>query len=608
MAARFAHALPWGAELVDGGARFRLWAPAQDEVAVLTESGARIPMTKGAEGWFEVTTDAVPPGGGYQFALADGMAVPDPASRAQMGDVHGMSRLVDPRSYAWRTPDWKGRPWEEAVLYELHTGTFSSEGSFDGVARDLDRLVDVGITAIEIMPVAQFAGNRGWGYDGVLLYAPHVAYGGPDGLKRLVDAAHERGLMILLDVVYNHFGPEGNYLHLYAPDFFDPKRRTPWGGAIAFDRQPVREFFLHNMLYWLEEFRFDGLRFDAIDHIRDPSDEPILIEMAREVRKRFPDRHIHLTIEDEDNSTRLLKFDEDNRPTLFTAAWNDDWHHALHALLTGEAGGYYQDYADAPAKRVAETMAQGFGYRGEPSPYHNGRIRGEPSAHLPPIAFVDFLQNHDQVGNRVRGDRLSHLAPEEAVEAALTLLLLSPHIPLLFMGEEYGEEHPFYYFTDFTGELAEAVRKGRNDEFRNNNAFADVGTEDVVPDPNAPETFAASTLAPKTSPRTDLVKRLIAARFEHIVPRLARIGANAGAVDALEGNAFAVSWKLGGGGKLILCANFSDTSATLPLKEAGVPFFAYPDGAGASLTSAGASLVQCTLPPWSVVASLTSEE
>ena len=598
MTARFAHSLPWGTELIDGGARFKLWAPAQNKVSVLSENGARIPMTKTTDGWFEVTTDAVSPGDGYHFVLADGARVPDPASRAQMSDVHGMSRLVDPLSYEWRTPDWKGRPWEEAVIYELHAGTFSPEGSFDGVTRDLDRLVDMGVTAIEIMPVAQFGGDRGWGYDGVLLYAPHTAYGGPVGLKHLVDAAHERDLMIVLDVVYNHFGPDGNYLHLYAPDFFDPKRRTPWGAAIAFERKPVREFFFHNMLYWLEEFRFDGLRFDAIDHIRDASDEPLLIKMAREVRARFPDRHIHLTIEDEDNSTRLLKYDHDNRPRLFTAAWNDDWHHAMHALLTGENAGYYQDYADAPTKRIAETMVLGFGYQGEPSPYHGGRKRGESSAHLPPIAFVDFLQNHDQVGNRARGDRLTHLAPAPAVEVALTLLMLSPHIPLLFMGEEYGEKNPFYFFTDFTGDLAEAVRKGRNNEFRNNQAFAEAGAEDLIPDPNALSTFTASKLAPKTTERAQFVKRLIAARFEHIVPRLTRIGGDAGTVEALEGNAFAVSWKLADGAKLMLIANFADTQATLPLKEVGVPFFTYPD----------ASLAQDNLPPWSVVVSISGQE
>lgn len=595
MAAQFAHALPWGAEIVDGGARFRLWAPAQNMVALHAEGGSTVPMAKMEDGWFEVTTNAVPVDGGYQYVLADGMRVPDPAARAQIGDVHGPSRLVDPRSYDWRTPQWKGRPWEEAILYELHTGTFSLDGTFDGIVRDLDRLVDVGVTAVELLPVAQFGGNRGWGYDGVLLYAPHSIYGGPEGLKRLVDACHERDLMILLDVVYNHFGPDGNYLHLYAPDFFHAERQTPWGGAIAFDRAPVRQFFIHNVLYWLEEFRFDGLRFDAIDQIKDPSQEEILAEMAREVRAKFPDRHIHLTIEDDENTTRLLRFDADNRPRLFTAEWNDDWHHAMQSLLTGEDTGYYQDYADAPAKRVAETMAQGFGYQGEPSPFREGRKRGEPSAHLPPTAFVDFLQNHDQTGNRAQGDRITTLATPEAVDAALVLLLLAPHIPLLFMGDEYGEVRPFQFFTDFIGDLAEAVRKGRNEEFRNNKSFAEAYTKNLVPDPNALETFAGSVLAPTATPRLDFVRSLIAARMAHVVPRLAGIGGNAGKVEAIDSNAFSVSWTLGGGGTLALTANLSDSPCDRPGNFAGAPFFSHPADMDAATR---------TLAPWSVIATL----
>jgi maltooligosyltrehalose trehalohydrolase len=596
MGARFAHALPWGTEIVEGGARFRLWAPALEAVSLLAESGTTVPMNKMDGGWFEITTNAVPVDGGYQYVLPDGMRVPDPAARAQVGDVHGPSRLVDPKAYDWRTPDWKGRPWEEAILYELHTGTFSADGTFEGIERDLDRLVDVGVTAVELLPVAQFGGNRGWGYDGVLLYAPHVAYGGPDGLKRLVDACHERGLMILLDVVYNHFGPDGNYLHLYAPDFFDARRHTPWGSAIAFDRAPVRQFFVHNVLYWLEEYRFDGLRFDAIDQIKDPSDEEILAEMARAVRAAFPDRHIHLTIEDDENTTRLLQFGADNRPRLFDAEWNDDWHHAMHALLTGEDAGYYQDYADAPADRVAETMARGFGYQGEPSPFREGRTRGEPSTHLPPTAFIDFLQNHDQTGNRAQGDRITTLAKPEAVDAALCLLLLGPHIPLLFMGDEYGETRPFQFFTDFTGDLAEAVRQGRNEEFRNNKAFADAFTRNLVPDPNALETFAASRLAPTATPRLGLVKRLIAARKAHVVPRLAQIGGDAGTVTALGGDAFAVRWTLGDGGTLTLTANLSDTPAPRPGTFTDAAFFAYPTDL---------DVTAHTLPPWSVLATLS---
>lgn len=597
MAARFAHALPWGAELVDDGARFRLWAPGQDMVSLHAEAGATVPMAKMDAGWFEVVTDAVPVDTGYSYVLSDGMRVPDPAARAQMGDVHGPSRLVDPKAYNWRTPDWKGRPWEEAILYELHTGTFSLDGTFDGIAQDLDRLIDLGVTAVELMPVAQFGGNRGWGYDGVLLYAPHVAYGGPEGLKRLVDTCHERDFMVLLDVVYNHFGPDGNYLHLYAEDFFHAERHTPWGAAIAFDRAPVRQFFVHNVLYWLEEFRFDGLRFDAIDQIKDPSKEEILAEMAREVREKFPDRHIHLTIEDDENTTRLLQYDAGGMPRLFTAEWNDDWHHAMHALLTGEDAGYYQDYADAPGKRVAETMTQGFGYQGEPSPFRGNKKRGQPSAHLPPTAFIDFLQNHDQAGNRAQGDRITTLAEPQAVEAALTLLLLSPHIPLLFMGDEYGETRPFQFFTDFTGDLAEAVRKGRNEEFRNNAAFAEAFTKNQVPDPNALSTFAASVLAPTATPRLDLVKDLIAARHTHIVPRLAGAPGNAGTLDAIDGNAFAVSWRLGDGATLTLAANLSDTPAVRPGDATGGPFFAYPQEMDVTTR---------TLPPWSVIATLSA--
>jgi maltooligosyltrehalose trehalohydrolase len=335
----------------------------------------------------------------------------------------------------------------------------------------------------------------------------------------------------------------------------------------------------------------------------DHSAEHILVEMAKEVRRRFPERHIHLTIEDDDNSTRLLKFDDANRPLLFTAEWNDDWHHAVHALLTGEREGYYQDYADAPAKRIAETMATGFGYQGERSPFRGGKKRGEKSAHLPPTAFINFVQNHDQVGNRAEGERIASLVPPEAVEAALALLLLSPHIPLLYMGEECDERAPFQFFTDFKGELAEAVRKGRNEEFNNNKAFTEAFTQNLVPDPNAPETFAASRLKrtddAKAKERTSLVKRLIAARFQHIIPVLAGIGGNAGKVEGIQGRAFAVSWKLADGGALKLSANLSDIPAHLPSEPRGKMIFAQPDAAAAASADG-------TLPPWSVVAAMDS--
>ncbi|MEM8644153.1 MAG: malto-oligosyltrehalose trehalohydrolase [Pseudomonadota bacterium] len=598
MTARYAHALPWGTEIVDGGARFRLWAPAQSAVSLVADTGATISMTKQDAGWFETYTDAIAVGGGYQFALTNGMRVPDPAARAQMSDVHGFSRLVDPQAYTWQTPDWKGRPWQEAVIYELHTGTYSRAGTFDGVARDLDRLVDTGVTAIELLPVAQFGGNRGWGYDGVLLYAPHTAYGGPEGLKQLVDACHERGLMVLMDVVYNHFGPDGNYLSQYAPDFFDAKRNTPWGAAIAFERAPVREFFIHNALYWLEEFRCDGLRFDAVDHIKDTAEEEVLAEIAREIRERITDRHIHLTIEDDENSIRLFQFDGAGDPRLYDAEWNDDWHHAIHVILTGEETGYYQDHIDDPVRRLARTMAEGYDYQGENSAFRD-KARGEPSAHLPPTVFINFIQNHDQTGNRAHGDRLVSLAPAEAVDAALTLLLLAPHIPMLFMGDEYGETRPFQFFTDFTGDLAKAVVKGRRADFGSHESYVNAARGEEIPDPNERATFERSIIEPAATPRLDLVKRLLNARKEYVTPRLSSIGGHAGDVTTRQGAAFRVRWNLGDNEALVLTANLSNAPVTIPSDAGGRPFFATPAECD---PSAG------RLPPWSVVASLSLQE
>lgn len=595
MTARFGHTHSWGTEIVEDGARFRLWAPAQRSVSLRTQTGATVPMSKSDQGWFETRTDVVPVGGGYQFVLQDGMRVPDPASRAQMSDVHGFSRLVDPKAYEWRTHDWKGRSWHEAVIYELHTGTFSQDGTFDGIARDLDRLVDTGITAIELLPVAQFGGNRGWGYDGVLLYAPHTVYGGPEGLKRLVDACHERGLMVLMDVVYNHFGPDGNYLGHYAPDFFNPGRNTPWGAAIAFDRPPVREFFVHNALYWLEEFRCDGLRFDAVDHIKDTAEEEVLAEIAREIRTRITHRHVHLTIEDDENSIRLFQFDDKGAPRLYDAEWNDDWHHAVHVILTGEQTGYYQDHIDDPVGRLARTMAEGYDYQGEDSAFR-AKVRGEPSAHLPPTVFINYVQNHDQTGNRAHGDRLVSLAPTEAVDAALTLLLLAPHIPMLFMGDEYGETKPFLFFTDFRGDLAKAVVKGRRADFGSHESYTNAATGAEIPDPNAVNTFERSVLAPVDTPRLALVKQLLAARKTHVMPRMTSIGGHAGTVAAREGSAFAVRWTLDDGSALTLTANLSDAPVTLSSNGGGKPFFSTPPG-----TDPGAG----PLPPWSVVASLS---
>ena len=563
-------------------------------------SGKAQDMERAGDGWFELSTDLVKPGEGYLFELPDGMHVPDPAARAQLDDVHGPSKLVDPRAYDWQTPDWRGRPWEDAVIYELHTGTFTAEGTFGGIESKLDHLVALGVSVLELMPVAQFAGNRGWGYDGVLMYAPHIAYGGPDALKHLVDAAHTRGLMVFLDVVYNHFGPDGNYLHSYAPDFFDDTRHTPWGAAIAYERPPVRVYFVENALYWLQEYRFDGLRLDAVDQLRDDS---LLLDIAKTVRSRITDRHVHLTTEDERNVTFLTER-TDGVAKLYSGEWNDDFHHAAHVIAVGESDGYYQDYIDSPIADLARALAEGYVYQGEPSPFRDGERRGELSAWLPPSAFVDFLQNHDQAGNRAFGERLSSLAEPDAIEALTAVLLLAPQTPLLFMGEEWGETRPFQYFTDFEGELAAQVREGRRNEFRKWRIFADPKSREQIPDPNAMSTFEASQLdwakaghAPYGE-RLAFVSHLLKVRRERIVPLISSIPGNAGTVLGADEQGLSVSWKLSDSSALTMSANLSDTPWTPPEKiresaTAGDLIFASANG------DAGARVV--AMPAWSVV-------
>jgi maltooligosyltrehalose trehalohydrolase len=561
----FAFETSWGGNVTgDGGARFSLWAPGVNAVSLATPTGD-LAMAERAEGWFEIETDSVAVGQTYGFRLPSGMVVPDPAARTQSGDVHGRSVLVDPRSYPWQTPNWRGRPWNEAVIYELHTGTFAAEGTFDGVARRLDHLVDLGITALELMPVAQFGGTRGWGYDGVLHYAPHRAYGGAEALKRLIDAAHARSLMVLLDVVYNHFGPDGNYLHLYAPDFFDGGRHTPWGAAIRFEAPAVRTFYIENALYWLEEFRFDGLRLDAIDQIEDPSEEPILEELARTVRERIQDRHVHLTTEDNRNAANLHARGADGAPKLFRAEWNDDFHHVAHVIATGDTQGYYSDYAPDAVAKLARALAQGFVYQGEPSAFRDGMSYGEMSAELPPEAFINFLQNHDQIGNRAFGERLSVLAPEQTLELLTAIHLLSPAIPMLFMGEEWAEERPFLFFTDFNGELGRNVREGRRKEFRQWPQFQDPATRERIPDPNASSTMEASRLdwaARARGPgarRLAYVRALLALRAREIAPRIQELRQGSEEMQTLSERAFNVSWHFPDGSRLRCVASFEST-------------------------------------------------
>jgi maltooligosyltrehalose trehalohydrolase len=565
------HAMPFGAELREDGARFRLWAPAAGKVEVRIERDdgpVDVALSAEGDGWFGGRVGAVRAGARYRFRIDEDLLVPDPASRYQPEGVHGPSELIDPAAFPWTDAGWSGRPFEETVLYEVHVGAFTREGRFDAVAARLDHLAALGVTALELMPVAEFAGARGWGYDGVLPFAPARCYGEPEDLKRLVQEAHQRGLMVLLDVVYNHFGPEGNYLHRYAPDFFTRRHRTDWGEAIDFHAPAVRAFFIENALYWLEEFHFDGLRLDAVHAIRDDSEPPFLEELACEVRRRLAGRTVHLVLENDGNEARWLGRGADGAPSLYDAQWNDDLHHAFHVLLTGECDGYYRDYAEQPVRQLGRCLAEGFAYQGDPSPYRGGQPRGEPSGRLPPTAFVGFLQNHDQVGNRALGERLSQLAEADALEAAASILLLAPAVPLLFMGEEWGCEQPFPFFCDFRGELADAVREGRRREFARFAAFRSAKARERIPDPNAPATFAAAVLRWETlqdetaRARLALHRELLDLRRREIAPRLP--GARAGAFGVIGSTGLRVRWTLGDGGRLELVAQLGAAPEPVP--------------------------------------------
>ncbi|MBX9930261.1 MAG: malto-oligosyltrehalose trehalohydrolase [Methylobacterium sp.] len=492
-----AHTMQFGAEPVEDGIRFALWAPTANDVTLVVDgSDHEIPAVGG--GWRRTTVSGTRPGARYGYRIDGDLVVPDPASRFQPDDVSGLSEVVDGRSYPWADTKWTGRPWEEAVLYELHVGTATPEGTYAALAGKLEELRDLGVTAIELLPLGDFKGARNWGYDGVLPYAPDAAYGRPDDLKRLIDHAHSLGLMVFLDVVYNHFGPAGNYLHSYAKTFFTERHPTPWGAGINVDGKEsgrvVRDYFFENALYWLEEYHFDGLRFDAVHAILDDSETHFIGELGETIRARLPGRHIHLVLENEANQARWLERDASGRSIQHDAQWADDLHHCWHVLLTGEDAGYYASFADKPVVHLARCLSEGFAYQGEPFPTLDNHPRGEPSAHLPPSAFVTFLQNHDQVGNRALGERLSALSDPKKLALARASLLLSPQIPMLWMGEEWSASAPFLFFVDFAPdeELNKAVREGRRREFKSFAAFAD--DTSVIPDPTEKKTFLDSKI------------------------------------------------------------------------------------------------------------------
>lgn len=614
---RFHYKLPFGAEyLGNGRTRFRLWAPLAKTVAVELDGQRRVPLSPStsSEGWFEVETDCMPLTQ-YHYVLMsqiDGeISVPDPASRFQAGDVHADSVVVDASVYEWQTLEWRGRPWHETVLYELHVGAL---GGFAGVIQRLPELAELGITAVELMPVSEFPGAYNWGYDGVLPYAPDASYGTPEQLKQLIDTAHGLGMMVFLDVVYNHFGPDGNYLASYSP-FFRNDTTTPWGQTIDFRRPEVDDFFTQNALYWLQEYRFDGLRLDAVHAIGDAA---WLKRLARKVHAAIAQedeeiglakRHVHLVLEHDGNAASLLdggRTDADLAET-YEAQWNDDGHHVLHVLLTGESGGYYADYADQPAEKLARCLREGFIYQGEASPYRDNELRGEPSAQLPPTAFVLFLQNHDQIGNRGLGERLTALADPAALRAAQALLLLSPQIPMLFMGEEYGAPQPFYYFTSHADEkLADAVRNGRRKEFSRFPEFADPAALDALPDPNSFSTFMASIPQP-VSPEEDKSAgqsmgwcyRLLQIRRQAITPHLPGIVSLD--AQAIGSAAVTARWRLGNGRVLNITLNLSVDAVSGSLET-----LAHPAGADVLFDSGGVleSLSDGILPPHSILAIL----
>ena len=591
-------ALPFGAEVQAGSVRFTLWAPGASTVQLqLADTAEPLPMTTETGSRFEVVTELAKAGSCYRFILPDGTAVPDPASRFQPEDVHGPSQVIDPDGYRWQDTNWTGRPWAETVLYELHIGTFTEKGTFRAAIGKLDHLARLGVTTLQIMPIADFPGKRNWGYDGVLLFAPDSSYGRPEDLKALVDAAHARGLSVMLDVVYNHFGPDGNYLAAYAKStFFTDRHKTPWGDAVNYDgdgSRIVREFVIENALYWLREYHLDGLRLDAVHQIKDDSETHLLDELAARVRGVNWGRPIHLVLENEKNQAGRLVRDSHGEPVGYTAQWNDDMHHVLHTAATLEGHGYYGDYLEDTGK-LGRALAEGFAFQGELMRSIE-RERGEPSSFLPPAAFIAFMQNHDQIGNRAFGERINAIASPEAVHAIAATYLLLPQTPMLFMGEEWGSSQPFPFFCDFEGELAAAVSKGRRDEFASFPEFRDPVQRDRIPDPENPQTFLSAKLDWNETGQgahaewIEWYRNILSVRRERALPLLRRIGGYAGTYQVIASGAVLVRWTVDAHTNLVLAANLSDCSVE-----------GFPEPRGAVLWEEGPPRTGSLLRPWSV--------
>lgn len=569
----------WGPQWLDRDrVRFRLWAPEAEPLELVVE-GERYAMNAAGEGWFEADVSGLHAGSTYRFRLPDGSEVPDPASHFQPQGLSGPSCLVDHGGFSWKEGEWVAFPWEQAVVSEIHVGTFTEEGTFAAAIERLPHLAATGINALEVLPVAHFPGSRGWGYDGVQHFAPHSAYGSPDDLKRFVDAAHGHGIAVCLDVVYNHFGPRENHVSRYAPGFFNAGRDTPWGASIRFEEQAVRRYFIDNALHWLEKYRFDGLRLDATHEIHDASPDHVVADLAQTVRARLPQRRIHLIAEGQRHRWGMVGY-RAGRPLLYDAGWNDHFHQALNVIVTGETGGYYADFAKDPEQGLARALE---GRR--PETRSDREIVSDADyaeAHWPPQAFMNFLQNHDQVGNRAFGDRLWTRIDPSSARILTAFLLLSPQIPLLFMGDEYGEKKPFMFFADYEGDLGEAVRRGRRDEAVNFGSIAPDDLETALPDPLAPETLQASKLdwdyadSVEARRRLALHRELIALRRRHIVPLLAAREPVRADVTRAENGVLSVDWHFAGG-KLQLRARLSAGPESLPAVAGNIIWFERPE-------------------------------
>jgi maltooligosyltrehalose trehalohydrolase len=550
--------------LSDNRCEFRVWAPAVDhvELHIVHPSERRVPMERRNDGYHEFTVDDCRPGTRYLYVLNGTKERPDPASRRQPESVHGPSEVVT-RDFEWHDRKWKGILLEDYLLYELHVGTFTPEGTFDAAIARLDQLKDLGITAVELMPIAQFPGTRNWGYDGAYVGAAQNSYGGPLGLKRLADACHARGLAILLDVVYNHFGPEGNYIAEFGPYFTD-RYRTPWGPALNFDgalSDHVRWFFIHNALQWVDEFHIDGLRVDAVHAIVDHSAEPFLQELCSAVRERAKKlgRRIYTFAESDLNDPRVIT-PKKQLGLGFDAQWNDDFHHSVHTLLTAERDGYYVSFGKT--SDLAQVLKNGYLYVGQHSPYRARKYGLHPKTGEGK-RFVVFAQNHDQIGNRMMGERLAAIVSPEQLRLAAAAVVLSPFVPMLFMGEEYGEKAPFQYFTSHgDDDLVEAVRKGRLEE------FDDFDWSGTPPDPHHEDTFERSKLTWREDPSVrQLYKKLLKLRRD--TPALRRLDLSAVDTHADDERRVLLVRRRAGDDQVLIAFNFNQNAQSLDLPFEG---------------------------------------